>query len=169
MGSATQRTPVHTHHETRRRGKYERFGGPSFAQIAELLDRYGDPATDHPILLRAVVFTAAIGNADAHGKNLSLLINTDTGFIRLAPLYDTVPTALWPTLRDAPAMSVNGRFERASFDDFVGEARRWGVSDQAGERVVAEALTDIRRAVTSCTNTAVGELVGARLDEIDRR
>jgi serine/threonine-protein kinase HipA len=151
----------------RGRGKYERFGGPSFAQIAELLDRYGDSTIHHPRLLRTALFTFVIGNADAHGKNVSLLIDTDTGGVAPAPLYDTVPTALWPRLRTTSAMSVNGEFERPSFDDFIGEARRWGLGATAAKGVVDEMLTDMRRAVASCEHAAVTELVRSRLHGIE--
>jgi serine/threonine-protein kinase HipA len=149
------------------RGKYERFGGPSFAQIAGLLDRYGDSMTDHSALLRTVVFTAAIANADAHGKNVSLLIDTDTGVVAQAPLYDTVPTGLWPRLRTKSAMSVNATFELPSFDDFIGEARRWGLGATAAGRVIDDMLSDIRRALTSCEHTAVAELISSRLNAIE--
>ncbi|MFN0026798.1 MAG: HipA domain-containing protein [Acidimicrobiales bacterium] len=149
------------------RGKYERFGGPSFGQIADLLDRYGDPALHHPRLVRTMVFTAAIGNGDAHGKNVSLLVDTATGSIAPAPLYDTVPTALWPQLREAPAMSVNGTFRRPSFQDFIGEARRWGMGTAAAEQAITEATAAIRGALGSCPHVAVAELVSARLDGID--
>lgn len=50
------------------RGKYEQFGGPSFAPLAALMDRYGDPITAQAWLLRTAAFTFAIGNADGHGK-----------------------------------------------------------------------------------------------------
>ncbi|MBI5088013.1 MAG: HipA domain-containing protein, partial [Actinobacteria bacterium] len=143
------------------------YGGPSFAQIAELVDRYGDATTELARLLRTVVFTAAIGNADAHGKNLSLIIDTDTGAVALAPLYDTVPTALWPTLRATPAMSVNGRFDRPSFHDCIAEARRWGMGATAAERVVEGALTIIRSAAAASEHAAVAELVSSRIDAIE--
>ncbi len=97
------------------RRKYECFGGPSFVQVAELLDRYGDSTTDHRNPRRAVVFTAAIGNADTHGKNVSLLIDTDSGAVTPAPLYDPVPTALWSRLRKTSEMSVDGMFDLPSF------------------------------------------------------
>ena len=42
-------------------------------------------------LLDWEVFNALIGNADAHAKNLPLLCDRD-GRLRLAPLYDLVPT-----------------------------------------------------------------------------
>ncbi len=151
------------------RRKYERFGGPSFAQIAQLLDQYGNATIDHPALLRAAVFTSVIGNGDAHGKNVSLMIDTDTGFVSLAPLYDTVPTALWPKLRAASTMSVNGNFGRPSFNDFTGEARLWGLGSTAAEAVVDQMLTEVRIAVASCDHVAVAELVSSRLDVIEAR
>lgn len=150
------------------RGKYERFGGPSFAQIAELLDQYGDPIIEHPSLLRTIVFTSIIGNADAHGKNVSLLLNTTTGGVELAPLYDTVPTTLWPRLRPEPAMSVNTAFAWPSFDGLIREANRWGMRTLTAERVVDEMITDVRRVVASCDHVAVAKLVSSRLTALDK-
>jgi serine/threonine-protein kinase HipA len=152
----------------RGRGKYERFGGPSFAQIAELLDRYGDPIIEQSRLLRTVVFTSIIGNADGHGKNVSLMLDTTTGDIQLAPLYDTVPTTLWPKLRAEPAMSVNGVFTWPSFNDVIKEASRWGMRALTVVRVVDEIIEDMRHALASCEHTAVAELVRSRLDTLDK-
>jgi serine/threonine-protein kinase HipA len=150
------------------RGKYERFGGPSFVQIAELLNRFGNPEIDHRNLLRIVVFTALIGNADGHGKNISLLINTDSGRISLAPLYDTVPTALWPRLRATSAMSVNGSFKPPTFSDLLAEASLWGVVASVALPIVEGVLSEIREAVELCTHTAVAELVCSRIDQLAR-
>lgn len=92
-----------------RRAKYESAGGPTFKQAAKLLDEYSkSPADELDRLIAIVVFTVLIGNADAHGKNLALL-HPDAESVRIAPLYDTVPTALWPKLRTDAAMSVGGQ------------------------------------------------------------
>jgi serine/threonine-protein kinase HipA len=149
------------------RGKYERFGGPTFVQIAGLLDRFGDSAVDHRNLLRAMVFTSVIGNADAHGKNVSFLIDTDTGAITLAPLYDTVPTALWPRLRTALAMSVDAQFDLPSVEQFLREATRWGMGSSQAEQVVSEFIAELRNAIALSTHTAVTALVMSRLDRIE--
>jgi serine/threonine-protein kinase HipA len=45
-----------------------------------------------------------IGNADAHGKNYSILYRK--GERRLAPLYDLVCTLAWPELSKTPAMKI---------------------------------------------------------------
>ena len=58
---------------------------PSFADVAGLLDTFAaDPTGQLCRLLAVATFTVAIGNADAHGKNLSLL-HTAPGVVELAP------------------------------------------------------------------------------------
>jgi len=148
--------------------KYERFGGPTFAQIAELCDRYGDPATAYPDLLAMAVFTWVIGNGDAHGKNVSLLIDIPTGHVDLAPLYDTVPTALWPTLRPTAAMSVNGKHEDLKRDDFVSEARRWGFARAGAERLIDDLASRLADAAADCCNERVASLVAERLHTLEQ-
>lgn len=78
-------------------------------------------------LADAMVFTVAIGNADAHGKNVALL-HPRPGVIALAPLYDTVPTAVWPTLRTEAGMFVDNvqALGRTDAQDLVSEAAAWG-------------------------------------------
>jgi serine/threonine-protein kinase HipA len=43
-------------------------------------------------LLRRTTFTMAVGNADAHAKNLSVLHESGSPAVRLAPLYDVLST-----------------------------------------------------------------------------
>lgn len=121
------------------RGKYERHGGPTYVAVAALLDRFAaNPYDEKLALLDLAVFTSVIGNADGHGKNISVLHERD-GTVALAPAYDCVPTMLWPKLRATSAMSVNGSFSlMPSQDDFVAEARRWGLPVAAArQRLVA--------------------------------
>jgi serine/threonine-protein kinase HipA len=123
-----------------RRGKYEAFGGPTLVSIASLLDRW---ATDGPAqldaLLAHLVFTVAICNADAHGKNLALL-HRSPGHIELAPLYDTVPTVLWSSLRTNAAMTVNGKagLPQIALDDLAAEAASWSLDPQAARARATE-------------------------------
>ncbi|HEU4393825.1 MAG TPA: HipA domain-containing protein [Solirubrobacterales bacterium] len=111
----------------RGRAKYERAGGPSLRAAADLLDTYAlDAAAELDRLAAAVTFTVLIGNADAHGKNLALLHSTAEN-VALAPLYDTVPTALWPKLRGEAAMAIGGQVSLAdvTVEDILREARAW--------------------------------------------
>lgn len=129
---------------THRRGKYERHGGPGFLHAVELLRQWAGPA-EREQLLRAMVFTVVIGNADAHAKNLAFL-HPEPGVIALAPLYDTVPTVLFDTLPRGPAMTINAVFvdiETVTFHDLVAEAvgrRRWGLNETRAVEIVGETL-----------------------------
>ena len=148
----------------RGRGKYESNGGPTFAQLASLLRRYSaDPNAELARLVRVIAFTVIIGNADAHGKNLSLLYPTP-GLPTLAPLYDTVPTVLWPRLRSSAAMSVDGvtEFDRIDLDTIIREAEGWGVP---GERARSLAVATAEQAVHAAgglDHDRVAELVTQR-------
>lgn len=122
----------------RGRGKYQDAGGPSLADAARLLDRYAaDPQAELRRLLAGVTFTVLIGNADAHAKNLALLHDTPET-VRLAPLYDTVPTVLWPRLRTRAAMSIAGHWELATIttDHLVREAESWPLQHAHAQQVI---------------------------------
>ena len=85
-------------------------------------------STGSPLTLSqnfAATFTVRIGYADAHRKNLSLL-HEPPGVVRLAPLYDTVPTALSPNLPRRAAMTINNRGYLAdvTIADIAAEATR---------------------------------------------
>jgi serine/threonine-protein kinase HipA len=141
----------------RGRGKYEAHGGPTYAQVADLLERHAtEPDVERRRLLELAVFTALIGNADAHGKNISLLHPMD-GSVALAPAYDTVPTMLWPTLRRTAAMSVDGAldFEAMEVATYRREAMRWGLDgDEAAHvvRTIAGRVADAAPAVVERTD-----------------
>ena len=118
------------------RAKYESGRELSLRAIAKLLAAWGDE-DQLSLLLDQLVFTIIVGDADAHGKNIALL-HTRPGHIVLAPLYDTVPTALWPNLRTRAAMSVGAAVDISQIDgaDIIREATSWGVpSSVASERV----------------------------------
>lgn len=85
--------------------KYAGEGGPSFRDLFALTRSYARvPAIDVLKLIDAAVFNLAIGNADAHGKNFSFLL--DERGPRLSPLYDLLSTAAWPELSARAAMRV---------------------------------------------------------------
>jgi serine/threonine-protein kinase HipA len=150
-----------------RRAKYESAGGPAFKQMAKLLDDYStDPAGELDRLIAIVTFTVLIGNADAHGKNLALL-HKNPEDVRIAPLYDTVPTVLWPKLRSDAAMSIGGQVTLAdvTMKDICREALLWRhpveraeASAQATIERISDALAD--KAIPS--NSAVAKQVRAR-------
>jgi serine/threonine-protein kinase HipA len=98
--------------------KYASEGGPAFRDLFALTRSYvRTPALDVLKLVDAAIFNLAIGNADAHGKNFSFLL--DARGPRLAPLYDLLSTIAWPELSPRSAMRV-GR--AGKIDELDGEA-----------------------------------------------
>ncbi|MEZ5382409.1 MAG: HipA domain-containing protein [Microthrixaceae bacterium] len=151
------------HDRERGRGKYEAHGGPSFAQLAGVLSgRAAEPAAELDRLVRVVAFTSIVGNADAHGKNLSLLY-PEVGVPTLAPLYDTVPTALWSQLRSRAAMSVHGitNFDGITVDAIADEAASWGHSRARSSELVRSVAEQAIDYVSDLGHEAVQELVMA--------
>ena len=87
--------------------KYQQEGGPTLRDCIELLRRWSTlPAQDITDFLKGLIFNVLIGNADAHGKNYSMLYHD--GHRRLAPFYDLVCTRAWPELDTVPAMKIGG-------------------------------------------------------------
>jgi len=154
----------------RGRTKYQRRagGGPGLREAALLLDTYAeDTAEALGRLVSAVAFTVAIGNADAHAKNLSLLHDTATT-IRLAPLYDTVPTVLWPNLTDEAAMSINGRFPlgQLTLADITDEAASWPFDHDAAERAARETIERVRTAAAGLGSERLASIVVSRCEAL---
>ena len=59
--------------------------------------------------MRLVIFNYLIGNADAHGKNFSLLYKD--GKPVLAPAYDLLSTIIYPNLAKKMAMKIGGKYD----------------------------------------------------------
>jgi serine/threonine-protein kinase HipA len=95
--------------------KYASEGGPGFKDCFALLRRIAArPAVDVLKLLDAVIFNVITGNADAHGKNFSIL--HDSQGPRLAPLYDLLSTVSYPELSQGFAMKIGKRATLSELD-----------------------------------------------------
>ena len=106
--------------------KYQNEGGPDLAQCFDLVRRATRPSAPQVLrLLDYVIFNALIGNHDAHAKNFSLLYSGKTPV--LAPFYDTLSTAVYPTLTPKMAMKIGTKYK---FSEVQG--RHW---DQFAEGV----------------------------------
>ncbi len=87
--------------------KYEKEGGPSLKACFDLVRNSSiQPAKDLNELLNWVIFNYLIGNADAHGKNVSLML-TPAG-PKLAPFYDLMSSAIYSNLAQKMAMKIGG-------------------------------------------------------------
>ena len=99
--------------------KYQNEGGPDLAQCFELVRRVTRPSAPQILrMLDYVIFNALIGNHDAHAKNFSLLYAGKSAV--LAPLYDVLSTAVYPTLTPKMAMKIGGKY---TFGEV--QARHW--------------------------------------------
>jgi serine/threonine-protein kinase HipA len=135
--------------------KYEKEGGPNLKQCFALL-RHASvlPAADIRALLQWVVFNYLIGNADAHGKNISLLL-TEQG-PALAPFYDLMSTAVYPDLDARLAMRIGGEDR----PDWVIE-RRWrqfAEDVNVGFKLVRQTLVQMKDAVAGVAIKLAKEL-----------
>ena len=120
--------------------KYEHEGGPSLAACFAVITRFSSqPARDRSHLISWVIFNYLVGNADAHAKNLSLLV-TRAG-VSLAPFYDLVSTALYRELTDRLALKVGGEDR----PDWV-QKRHWARLAQisgANPRIVWQRIAEL--------------------------
>lgn len=99
--------------------KYQSEGGPDLAQCFDLVRRYTRPSAPHVLrLFDYVVFNALIGNHDAHAKNFALLYSGKSAV--LAPLYDALSTAVYPTLTPKMAMKIGSKYKFSEL-----QARHW--------------------------------------------
>lgn len=90
--------------------KYQNEGGPDLAQCFDLVRRATRPSAPQVLrLFDYVIFNALIGNHDAHAKNFSLLYSDKAPV--LAPFYDTLSTAVYPTLTPKMAMKIGSKYK----------------------------------------------------------
>jgi len=151
--------------------KYEQDAGPTLARLAGTLQDIAEPTASEG-LLRAVTLNVAIGNCDAHGKNFSLL-HTETGALRLAPLYDLLSTRLYP-LDETLAMYVDSiqKSDRVTAGRIVNEAVNWGIARRVAEEIVSGLLDRMPAAILAASDETAGiptelpELVIRRVDRL---
>jgi serine/threonine-protein kinase HipA len=85
--------------------KYQQEGGPTVKDCIALLREWSTtPVLNILAFVDALIFNMLIGNADAHGKNYSMVYTAGTR--RLAPLYDLVSTIAWPELSTRAPMNI---------------------------------------------------------------
>ncbi|MFZ2628141.1 MAG: type II toxin-antitoxin system HipA family toxin [Rugosibacter sp.] len=110
--------------------KYQNEGGPDLTRCFELVRSATRPSAPQILrLLDYVIFNALIGNHDAHAKNFALLyLGGKSGKAPiLAPFYDTLSTAVYPTLTPKMAMKIGSKYKFSEV-----QARHW---DQFAESV----------------------------------
>ena len=147
----------------------------SHEQIAEAIRKY---CTFAPLELQRLfdltIFNFAIGNGDAHKKNFSLL--TTEGKVALSPVYDLVSSRLAiPEETDELALTLNGRLNSLTRDDFETFAARLEIATDYTGRKIAQLLNmreEFHRMVTTSTLSSalrdrLADIVTDRLDRLN--
>jgi serine/threonine-protein kinase HipA len=142
--------------------KYASEGGPTFKDCFALLRSVAArPAVDVLKLLDAVIFNVIAGNADAHGKNFSILYSDEGP--RLAPLYDLLATVAYPDLSPKFAMKIG---KRATFAEL--DAKGWtafAADAGLGLPLIRRRVAEISEATSARANGVAAELARPGLDE----
>lgn len=142
--------------------KYASEGGPTFKTSFELLRRCATrPAIEVLKLLDAAIFNLIVGNADAHGKNYSLLYRRDDTI--LAPLYDLLCTIAYPELSPKLAMKIG---KCATIEEMDESA--WGkfsADAGLGAPFVRRRVKEIAAQVRDVVDEAAGALAAPGLSE----
>jgi len=142
--------------------KYSSEGGPTLKACFALLRRIASvPAVDILKLLDAVIFNVIVGNADAHGKNFSILY--DNQGPRLAPLYDLLSTVAYPDLSPKFAMKIGRRSTLAELD--VKGWTTFAAEVGLGFPLVRRRIKEISRYVAARVTEVAAELVRPGLDD----
>lgn len=153
--------------------KYEADdGGPTLRRVAGLVRRLAaDPVGQVERLAAYVAFTAAIGNADFHGRNISLLYGGDGP--RLAPLYDAICTVVYDSVTPTLAMRIGGAEEvdAVTSEDVVTEVTGWGLSRSRATDLASTTLERLGPAIAAATAEVPGaqrvsEVVRKRVDRL---
>lgn len=141
--------------------KYEEQGGPSLRDLATVLRDFGNPR-DVTSLLRRTTFNIAVGNADAHAKNFSLLHPADDPIITPAPLYDVLSTVSLELTDNAGnrmradthmGQRVGGErdIEKMTAAHLIKEAATWGIRRPTARKVVADTLDRVLSAIPAAS------------------
>jgi serine/threonine-protein kinase HipA len=136
--------------------KYQEEGGPSFEQCFRVIaDASVEPALDTRALLRWLAFNTLVGNADAHAKNLSLLRGRD-GRTRLAPFYDLLSTAAYPSIATRLAMRIGESDDPGQIRG--GDWRRLADSVGVGPAFVLETVLNLAEEIPERARKVAAEL-----------
>lgn len=172
--SAAGRDPLHKYEQDAEYGRT----GPALRDLAGTLSLHLGLA-QLARFLDVVTFNVAIGNADAHARNLSLLLHED-GSVSFAPLYDLVCTRAYDGVSTDLSQRINGQhnIDMVTVDDLVAEAESWGLTNRLARRRAVDVVSRVRASLGRAardTRTAGGtastiddlqKVIGARADTL---
>ena len=115
------------------------------------------PGEDLLILIKRVVFAWLIADGDMHLKNMAVLKTTESGnsafrSVRLAPVYDTLTTRVFPRLEhDRMALKLGGKDERLRRADFLMVSAIAGLRASDTHAAIDDVLERMQAAVAAVT------------------
>ncbi len=134
--------------------KYERiFGsgrdvahirdGVSLEKLFSIAPQTQSEAATRMGLLRWTLLQYLIGNSDAHGKNVSFLV--EPGGLRLAPAYDLAAVCVYPDVEHELAMAIGDEFDvsKVRAFDWADFAARCGIE----RRLLAREMNRVAKAL----------------------
>lgn len=113
------------------------------------------PEEDLLILMKRVVFAWLIADGDMHLKNMAVLKIAEPGnpafrSVRLAPVYDTLTTRVFPRLEhDRMALKLGGKDEGLKRADFLAVAAIAGLRASDTNAAIDDVLERMRAAVAA--------------------
>ena len=144
--------------------------------ISLLRDWSTAPVLDIPNFINGLIFNVLIGNADAHGKNYSLLYSGSER--RLSPYYDLVSTVAWPGLSRNLAMKIGGSESVNAFT--IGDWKKMAKKSGLGWPMIRERMAESCHSVlnelgkvqaqtreySESMATLLHETIGGRVDKM---
>lgn len=124
---------------------YNEPGAHSYEQAANIIYRLGMQQKEIEQLYRRMIFNALTRNQDDHVKNISFLMDMQGKWF-LAPAYDITyayePTNFWLQRHQ---MSINGKYENFSINDFLTSGRKMNISKIRCEKILDEVMNVVLR------------------------
>jgi serine/threonine-protein kinase HipA len=141
----------------------DKYAIPAHGVVAMLRDHASEE--DSYRFVEMLALNVAIGNADAHGKNYSVLFD-ESGKVSLAPMYDTVPTAFYPDLDRTLGMKV-GRAKSARAVE-LGDWRTFAKDSRLDDERVITMAAKVHRLAEELARDAYSNagVTGRDLDRI---
>ncbi|HEY1621052.1 MAG TPA: HipA domain-containing protein [Streptosporangiaceae bacterium] len=142
-------------------------GLPSLARIAGVLRNSGSEPDQ---LLRLTAFNLAVGNTDAHAKNISLIRHPE-GSAELAPAYDVAMHLHHRNAAGVFAMDVNGKREMGgiSVADLLAEAQSWPLPRQRAVRAIGDTLRALAEALDAADTSSYPGVPAAAWETVRAR
>ncbi|WP_255246004.1 type II toxin-antitoxin system HipA family toxin [Mycobacterium persicum] len=142
--------------------------GSRLRRLARLAaPRTPDPDGFRLALLQAVTFNVVIGNADAHSKNYSVMIDRD-GSVSLAPIYDAAPVMYLDPAFKGTGHVINGKtgIDTIDVEDLIAEVTSWGMGERRAAAAVRSCMERVYSSVGRVALASETEQVRSNLERL---